>query len=85
MSLINKFIKDNNLTFSNGNRNTPLLPLVGFSLYKGITLKELTDCLDEIADKETIKESERLYNYGKNRNYGEFFKKETTKQTYVYD
>lgn len=85
MSKIRNFINDNNLSFAEGNRNTTITTLVGYSQYLELSKEDLLGELsNEIkADNFIEEEVERLWYYCKINNYKEYWvSRGTTQYTY---
>lgn len=83
MQVLKKFIKDNNLTFSDGNRNTPLTIFCGFALSRKATKEECIKSINNI-DIKTERELSRIYDYAKTHNYKHFWETEQAKKEYIF-
>lgn len=85
---IQEFIKNNNLTFKEGTRNTDSVILSGYSLYLGIkTAKELEKVIDAAlpdADCDYYEELDRVFSYASENNYGKWWETETAIKTYKF-
>ena len=86
MTTLQQFISDNKLEFTEGQRNTNLVILVGFSLYNGNTIGEIKESIPANSDDlgEIYEEIERLYEYCNKNNYGGFWKTSTAKTQYKF-
>ncbi len=84
--MIKKFIEDNNIEFNEGERNSSLVILIGFSLFKKLTKEDLEEALsDEIEeDYEIQMEIDRLWNYCKSNKYGNWWKNKSAKSQYTF-
>jgi len=80
---LREFIKNNNLTFEEGERNANAVVLCGYALYLGATLEE---CKDSIHGKfftsDLAQELERVWKSANNNNYGAWWKKEKNRKMY---
>lgn len=83
IEILKKFIQDNKLEFKPGNRNTPLVALCGFAIYKGFDNQTCIDSIENI-DEETEVELLRVYDYAHKNNYGEFWKSKQAKKEYIF-
>jgi len=83
--MLKKFIKDNNLKFSVGNRNSSAVILCGFALYKE---QNVNNCLEAIDGRSLTTdlqdEIERVFKYARINNYGDFWKTAKAKKEYVF-
>lgn len=86
MSKIKEFIKNNDLSFEEGSRNTTVVILIGYSQFLGLTKIQLEEELDEqIEDDYFIQEEiDRLWEFCKNRNYKDFWVTEKAKEEYNF-
>lgn len=95
---IERFIIDNELFFESGSRNNDSVVLSGYSLYLGIEDSEvLDDLLCEMKDNDEKKELlvefdydasmelERVFNFAYSCNYGDWWTKESNRNTYKMD
>lgn len=85
------FIKDNNLSFEEGERNTNATILCGYALFIGVSDVELIKCaLGEYSstkiwyDSELEDEIERVYIYAKHHNYGKWWEKPEAAKMYKF-
>lgn len=80
------FITENDITFTEGNRNATITTLIGYSQHLGITKQVMKDNLSsEIAKDSFINdEIDRLWNYCENRNYKKFWNSEEAKLRYKF-
>lgn len=92
MEILKKFIKDNDLVFGPGSRNTPLTALCGFALYKNLTFEDVRNALDtddkyilSKDDKHTLMEAERVFNYAKLNGYNSWWETEENRNKYVLE
>lgn len=82
---LNKFIEDNNIEFSSGNRNTPSVILSGFALFIGYkTITNLLKDIDSHLDADDMKELTRVFEYANTNHYGEFWKTEEAQAQYTF-
>lgn len=81
-----RFIKENNISFEPGSRNTSVTTLIGYAQHKGLTCQELIDFLEpEISnDFFILEEVNRLWDYCKKNNYKKFWKTQTAKSQYNF-
>jgi len=86
MNKIRKFIENNNMTFTEGERNSNIVTLIGYSLHENISEENLKNELKpEIEEDSFIKdEIERLYNYCKINNYADFWSTPEAKNMYKF-
>lgn len=86
MSKIKEFIKDNNLSFEEGNRNTTVVILIGYAQHLGLTEEELDAELEEQYDEDYFiaEEVTRLFDYCKARNYKKYWATEEAKKKYKF-
>ncbi len=84
--MIKKFIQENNTSFNEGERNSSVTILIGFSQFKGLSKQDLIDELrDEITkDVFILNEIERLFDYCKAKNYKSYWKKKEAKSLYKF-
>lgn len=81
-----EFIKQNDITFQEGNRNTSIIILIGYALYLNLSRQDLKDQLEEEIKKDTFidKEIDAKWEYCKKRKYGKYWEEEDTKLKYKY-
>lgn len=75
---LNEFIEKNELSFEVGERNTNLTVLVGYALYRGLSLG---DCKESILKTEwahdrteIFEEMERIWKFAEPNKYGDWWK-----------
>ncbi len=80
------FIIENKLSFEEGQRNTSIVTLIGFSQHLGLTIEQLKEELKEQIEVDIFvaQEVERLFTYCKDRNYKQFWKTPDAKIQYVF-
>jgi hypothetical protein len=79
------FIKKNKLEFTEGRRNSDLVVLCGYSGFINADKAETCDSISKklrTADLET--ELDRVYEYAKTNNYGEWWKLPEAKEKYKF-
>lgn len=78
---IREFITNNNISFSEGERNSSITTIIGFSQYLNMSMQELKEALiTEIeADVFIAKEIERLWKYCETKKYKKFWTTENAK------
>lgn len=84
---IEKFIKDNGLSFVEGCRNTDSVVLSGYCLYLGITdITVILNIINNICKTITHFEDEfeRVFKYAENHNYGNWWKTKEAKKAYKF-
>ncbi len=85
---IEKFIKENNLTFEYGSRNTDSVVLSGYSLYLGVNdVDKVIEVIDKVlpdADEDYSPELERVFEYAGANNYGKWWNSEEAKKEYKF-
>lgn len=86
MTKIREFIKENNLSFAEGNRNSTITKLIGYSQYLNMEKSELEiELSSEIENDTFIKnEVDRLWDYCKIKKYKKIWEKIETKSIYKY-
>lgn len=79
---LTEFIKENNLTFEVGERNTNITVLCGYALHKNYSIE---DCKNAILTTEyeydrgdIFPEIERVYEYARANKYGDWWTTQTT-------
>ena len=84
--MINTFIKDNNLSFALGSRNSTITVIIGYSQFKKITLLKLKEYLKEQIENDPFisTELDRLWEYCKRKNYSKFWNTENAKKQYKF-
>ena len=85
MSVIRKFIEENKISFAEGQRNSSIVTLIGYSLYLGMNQEDLENELLEEAKQDVFIENEieRLWNFCKNKNYGNWWENEKNRKTFI--
>lgn len=83
---IQEFIKNNNLSFEEGNRNTTIVVIIGYSQHLELTMQQLEEQLkSEIEDDSFVSEEiSRLWDYCKTRNYKNFWTTDKAKELYKF-
>lgn len=81
-----KFIEENNISFSVGERNTSVVTLIGYAQHKGLSQSDLEVELSKEIDKDSFigEEVERLWDYCKSKNYKKFWKTKDAKILYKF-
>lgn len=81
-----QFIKNNNLEFEEGTRNSTIIILIGYSQYLEMNQEELEEELEDIIIEDNFvkEEIERLWGYCKIKKYKDFWKTETAKDQYEF-
>ena len=81
---LKNFIKHNNLTFTEGCRNSDLVVLCGYSLYLGAEKEDVETVLKEklSVDAELVSEFNFVYSYAKKNNYGDWWNNPKNKNCY---
>lgn len=86
---LQKFIEDNKLDFtaSGSSLNSAFTTLSGYSLFINTSEDEIRDVLENTGELTSmeLKEFDRVYNYSKKNNYGEWWKKEEAKKMYKFE
>ena len=85
--LLRKFMQDNNLKFLPGQRNSDAVILCGFALYKNISFKDIVEATNNYCSMLDIvfnNELERVYNFAKSKNYGDWWNKDEAKKLYKF-
>lgn len=86
MSEIKEFIKTNKLSFKEGSRNSSVTPLIGYSLFLGLTKEQLEEELKQQIAKDGFIQDEidRLWAYCQSRNYQAYWEKPEAKKTWKF-
>ena len=85
MTILQQFIKDNNLSFREGSRNQSCTVLSGFSLFQGLTVKECKEAIPmEDFTAELAQELERVFTYAENHNYGAWYSEDEDRAKKLY-
>ena len=84
--MIKEFIKNNNLTFEEGCRNTHVTIIIGYAQHLGLIKEELDDELSEQYDEDLFiaEEVTRLFDYCNKRNYKNFWSTDEAKKRYKF-
>ena len=86
--LLEQFIKDNNLTFAEGNRNTDAVVISGYALHIGVVdvtvIENVIEKTVETRGWEYAKELKRVFEYAKDNNYGHWWTIEGAKTMYKF-
>jgi len=84
--MIQKFIKDNNITFNDGERNSSCTILIGYTQHLGLNKNDLKAALDSYikVDSFISKEIDRLFDYCKAKNYKSYWNKKEAKSLYIF-
>ena len=84
--MIKKFIKENNITFNEGERNSSTVVIIGYAQHLGLNETQLKKELSkEIkADKFIKEEVERLFDYCSSNNYGDWWNTKAAKSQYKF-
>lgn len=84
---LEKFIKDNNLKFEVGTRNSDSTVISGYALHLGVRdtepiIEAIESTLKSTADYEG--ELDRVFNYALRAGYGKFWKTKDAKKLYIF-
>lgn len=87
--LLEQFIKNNNLTFEEGKRNTDSVILSGYALYIGesdvvVLMDAIDNAASETANIDYHEELERVFDYADANDYGAWWKKPGAKTMYKF-
>ena len=76
MEDLKKFIKKNNILFTDGRRNQDMVTFVGYALFKKATKEQMEETLKGEFKKSsrTKEEFERVYPFAKANKYGNWWK-----------
>jgi hypothetical protein len=84
--ILKEFIKNNNLKFTEGVRNTNCTILCGYSLYVKATLEECKQAINkEDYTAELAQELERVWKSANNNNYGVWWETKSNRDMYKVD
>ena len=85
MEKIREFINNNELLFTEGNRNTTVVTLIGYAQYVGLTQKQLELQLENEIEEDSFIETEiqRLWSYCASNNYKKYWS--TAEATKAYN
>ena len=82
---LKEFIKNNDLTFSEGERNTNITILCGYALAIGESTMACKKSIPkEQSTAEVNKEIERVYHYADTHNYANFWSTEGARKQYIF-
>ena len=86
MSKIREFIKDNDLSFEPGNRNSTMVTLMGYAQHLGLSKKDLEEELsNEIYNDDVIQdELDERWGYCERNNYKKYWTSDEAKTQYVF-
>lgn len=86
MTKIRDFIDNNKLSFEQGNRNTTIVTLIGYTQYLGFEQEDLeTELEKEIEEDSFIQdEIDRIWNFCKSKNYKNFWSTSKAKELYNF-
>jgi hypothetical protein len=81
-----KFIEENNISFSVGERNTSVVILIGYAQHKELNQTDLVNELSKEIKKDSFigEEVNRLWDYCKSKNYKKFWKTKGAKTLYKF-
>lgn len=73
--MLKEFIAHNDLRFTKGRRNSDLVMICGYSLYKGAQEDEVREALEPFfeGDSELLSEFNRVYDYTDIQDYGSWW------------
>lgn len=82
---LEKFILDNKLTFEKGRRNSDLTIITGFALWLDVRPFDFDEVLQSYYDKdpELQEESNRVWRYADDSNYGKWWDVEANRNKYI--
>jgi len=85
---LENFIKNNNLTFTEGKRNTDSVILSGYALYIGMKnahdLEKVIDLVCKEAHYDYFSELRRVFQYANENAYDRWWESEVAKNTYKF-
>ncbi len=86
MSKIKEFIKENNIEFNEGQRNSSVTTIIGYALHLGLNQEELEEELaDKIEGDEFIQdELDRLFSYCNDNDYDKYWKTKEASSTWKF-
>jgi hypothetical protein len=85
MTILQKFIENNNLSFQEGQRNASIVILCGFALYNEISIQKIHAAInDKDYTPEVQIELSRVYEYAERNIYGEYWNSEDAKTRYKF-
>ena len=81
---LKKFIKENNLSFEEGQRNTNAVILCGYALHINKTAKDYKESVKEYSSEELDEDIDRDYFYVSSNGYGKWWQNENAKKMYKF-
>jgi hypothetical protein len=87
MNLLIKFIRENNLTFEKGERNTNITVLCGYALYLGSSKRDIKESILTVSAhtaSDCYPEVERVFDYGEKNAYGDWWATEQARQIWKF-
>ena len=85
---LEQFIKNNNLTFAEGSRNTDAVVISGYALHIGVkNVSEIENVIEKSVSTrgwEYSKELQRVFKYAQDNNYGNWWDISSAKLTYKF-
>jgi len=85
---LEQFIRDNNLRFTEGQRNSDAVKLSGYALHLGVLdVNLLLDIVENTCEDCNIdyrEELDRVFDYAKYNNYGKWWSTEAAKKQYKF-
>ena len=87
MTTLRKFIKDNDLSFMTGERNSTVTTLIGFAQYLGLRKDNLEAELQKEIENDNFIQTEidRLWSYCERNNYALWWKNNPEAKHYEYE
>jgi hypothetical protein len=84
--MIKKFIKENKIDFSVGQRNSSCVILTGYAQYLELDMYQLEKELEKQIEEDTFIQDEirRIWDYCKARNYKNYWSTPLAKETYKF-
>lgn len=85
MKELKEFIKNNDLKFTPGRRNSDCVVICGYALSIDATLDDIKNSIEfDLLDIELIDELEKVHIYAKSNNYGLFWNTNLAKNQYEF-
>lgn len=86
MTKIREFIKNNEISFDKGMRNSSVTTLIGFAQHLRLSKDGLKDELDDEIENDSFIEEEidRLYTYCERNNYKDFWSTKASVKQYKF-
>ena len=80
------FIKENNISFEPGSRNSSIVTLIGYSQFRELSIEELKEALSDEIEQDSFlsEEIDRLWDYCKARKYKDFWVGSQAKAQYTF-